>query len=113
MTSVSSIFDALSDPTRLAIVEQLMEHGEQAAGTLAKPFDISKPAISRHLRVLEDAGIIEHRVDRQWRRYRIKPDSIRTVDSWLERYRTFWSDALDRLETMLLEESDLEEPRDA
>ncbi len=113
MTNLASIFDALSDPTRLAIVEQLMEKGEQAAGNLAAPFAISKPAISRHLRILEDAGIVEHRVDRQWRRYRIKPQSIQAVDSWLDRYRTFWTDALDRLESMLLDGSDKEGPDDA
>ena len=113
MTSLSSIFDALSDPTRLAIVEQLLEGGEQAAGSLAQPFDISKPAISRHLRILEDAGIVEHRVDRQWRRYRIKPESIQAVDSWLERYRKFWGEALDRLETMLLDDSDQKDPDNA
>lgn len=113
MTSLASIFDALSDPTRLAIVEQLMEKGEQAAGNLAEPFDISKPAISRHLRILEDAGIVEHRVDRQWRRYRIKPESIQAVDSWLDRYRKFWSDALDRLESMLLDGTDKKDTDDA
>lgn len=103
MPQLSTIFDALSDPTRLAIVERLLESGEQAAGTLAEPFDVSKPAISRHLRILEEAGIVEHRVDRQWRRYRIRPETISAVDRWLERYRRFWTGSLDRLEKVLLE----------
>lgn len=113
MTNLSTIFDALSDPTRLAIVEQLMQAGEQAAGSLASPFDISKPAISRHLRILEDAGIVEHRIDRQWRRYRIRPESIQAVDTWIDRYRRFWGDALDRLEQILLDGTDEEDAEDA
>lgn len=113
MSQLSTIFDALSDPTRLAIVEELLLSGEQAAGSLAKPFEISKPAISRHLRILEDAGIVEHRVDRQWRRYRIRPESIQAVDTWIDRYRRFWNDALDRLEQMLLEGTDEEDAEDA
>jgi DNA-binding transcriptional ArsR family regulator len=99
-----TIFDALSDPTRLAIVEKLLTEGEQPAGALAQPFAVSKPAISRHLRILEDAGLIEHRIDRQWRRYRIRPGSIEAVDQWLDRYRRFWGTALGRLEKLLLEE---------
>lgn len=112
-TDVSNIFDALSDPTRLSIVERLMESGEQAAGALAEPFAVSKPAISRHLRILEDAGLIEHRVDRQWRRYRVRPESIGAVDDWLKRYRDLWNSAFDRLEQMLLDESDVEKDDDA
>lgn len=107
---MATIFDALSDPTRLAIVERLMSEGEQAAGSLAAPFDVSKPAISRHLRILEDAGLIEHRVDRQWRRYRIKPESISELDRWLERYRRFWDVSLDRLEKVLLDNPETGRP---
>ena len=106
MPTLSNIFDALSDPTRLAIVEKLMEKGEQPAGALAEPFAISKPAISRHLRILEDAGIVEHRVDRQWRRYRVRPESISVVDDWVQRYRRHWSGALDRLEQILIDGTD-------
>lgn len=108
-----AIFDALSDPTRLAIVEKLLREGELAAGALAEPFDVSKPAISRHLRILEGAGLIEHRVDRQWRRYRIKPGAIEAVDEWLEHYRAFWGSALDRLGQVLRDEADREEKDDA
>lgn len=111
---LSTIFDALSDPTRLAIVERLLAEGEQPAGVLAEPFRVSKPAISRHLRILEDAGLIEHRVDRQWRRYRVRPESMGEVDRWLEHYRRFWSTAFDRLEEVLREhpeKSDTATPR--
>ena len=101
---LAAIFDALSDPTRLAIVERLLAEGEQPAGALAEPFSVTKPAISRHLRILEDAGLIEHRIDRQWRRYRIRPESISSLDSWFERYRQFWGVALDRLEQVLLQD---------
>jgi DNA-binding transcriptional ArsR family regulator len=102
---LAAIFDALSDPTRLAIVEKLLIEGEQPAGALAAPFAVSKPAISRHLRVLEDAGLIEHRIDRQWRRYRIRTGSIEAVDRWLTRYRAFWGGTLDRLERMLRDDA--------
>ena len=105
-SQLPAIFDALSDPTRLAIIEKLLVDGEQAAGALAEPFAVSKPAISRHLRILEGAGLIERRVDRQWRRYRIRSGSIEAVDEWLELYRAFWGTALDRLEQMLLDGSD-------
>ncbi len=103
--ALPAIFDALSDPTRLAIVEKLLVEGEQPAGALAAPFAVSKPAISRHLRILEDAGLIEHRVDRQWRRYRIRTGSIEAVDRWLAHYRAFWGGTLDRLERMLLDDA--------
>ena len=101
MPPLTQVFDALSDPTRLAIVERLLRRGELAAGALAEPFAISKPAISRHLRVLEEAGVIERRIDRQWRRYRIRPDGIGAVQDWLEHHRRFWAGSLDRLERLL------------
>ena len=65
---------------------------------------MSKPAISKHLRVLEEAGLIERRVERQWRVCRVRPEAIRAVDEWIERYRAFWEGSLDRLE-MLLEQA--------
>lgn len=99
--AVTTVFGALSDPTRLAIVERLLTEGERSAGEIAEPFAISKPAISKHLRVLEDAGLIERRVDRQWRVCRIRPESIRVVDDWITRYRAFWEGSFDRLEKLL------------
>ncbi len=102
--SVQTIFSALSDPTRFAIVEQLLEQGDQTAGALAEPFDISKPAISRHLKVLEQAGVIERRIDRQYRSFRIRPQSMRSLDEWIDRYRKFWNTSFDRLEKVLKKE---------
>lgn len=102
--NVQPIFAALADPTRFAIVEHLLEQGDQTAGALAEPFDISKPAISRHLKVLEEAGIIERRIDRQYRNFRINPQSMRSLDDWIERYRRFWETSFDRLEKVLKKE---------
>jgi DNA-binding transcriptional ArsR family regulator len=101
---VHDVFGALADPTRLAIVERLLAAGEQSAGALAEPFPISKPAISRHLRVLEDAGLIERRIDRQWRIYRVRAEAIRALDAWVARYRRVWDGSLDRLEAILRED---------
>lgn len=111
--SVQPIFSALADPTRFAIVEQLLENGDQTAGNLAEPFNISKPAISRHLKVLEEAGVIERRVDRQFRSFRVRPQSLRSLDDWISRYRRFWQTSFDRLEKVLTENNDKEETKDA
>lgn len=94
---LAAVFSALSDPTRLAIVERLLSEGERTAGEIAKPFAVSKPAISKHLKVLEDAGLIERRVQRQWRVCRARPEAIKTIDDWMTRYRTFWEASFDRL----------------
>ncbi|SDB39406.1 ArsR/SmtB family transcription factor [Bauldia litoralis] len=108
--AVTTVFGALSDPTRLAIVERLLTEGEHSAGEIAAPFAISKPAISKHLRVLEEAGLIERRVARQWRVCRIRPEAIQVVDDWMQQYRRFWEGSFDRLEKLLAaregEESD-------
>jgi DNA-binding transcriptional ArsR family regulator len=101
MPELSATFAALSDPTRLLIVERLLREGERSAGELAKPLPISLPAVSRHIRVLERAGLIEGRVDRQWRRYRVRPDRLQDIDDWLAHYRAFWSGSLDRLERLV------------
>ena len=104
--SLPTVFAALADPTRLAIVERLLSEGERTAGEIARPFAISKPAISKHLRVLEAAGLIERRVERQWRPCRVRPDAIRAVNDWVERYRAFWEGSFDRLDKMLADERD-------
>jgi DNA-binding transcriptional ArsR family regulator len=101
MTPLPAVFAALADPTRLAIVERLLREGERSAGDIAAPFSISKPAISKHLRVLEEAGLIERRIDRQWRMVRARPEAIRVVDDWVERHRSFWTSAFDRLDRVL------------
>src|SRR5437660_8649406 len=99
--ALPTVFSALADPTRLAIVERLLNEGERSAGEIAAPFAMSKPAISKHLRVLEQAGLIERRVDRQWRVCRVRPEAIQAVDDWMQRYRTFWEGSLSRLEKIL------------
>lgn len=106
--ALPAVFAALADPTRLAIVERLLAEGEQSAGDIAKPFSISKPAISKHLKVLEEAGIIERRIERQWRMLRVRPEAIRSVEQWIERYRTFWQASFDRLDGVLTKQADKE-----
>lgn len=110
--SVRTIFSALSDPTRFAIVEQLLEQGDQTAGSLAEPFNISKPAVSRHLKVLEEAGLIERRIDRQFRSFRVRPQSLRSLDDWIARYRRFWQTSFDRLEKVIQQEENDNDNRD-
>jgi DNA-binding transcriptional ArsR family regulator len=91
------MFAALGDPTRLAIVERLLDDGESTAGALAAPFAISKPAISRHLAVLESAGLIERRVSARWRVARARPEALAALGDWIERHRAFWEASFDRL----------------
>src|ERR1700754_542313 len=91
------VFAALSDPTRRAIVERLLSNGDLTVGEIAKPFRISAPAITRHLQVLENAGLIEKRIDRQFRVVRARPEALRPIGSWFERQQRHWSDAFDRL----------------
>jgi DNA-binding transcriptional ArsR family regulator len=97
---LSATFAALADPTRRAIIARLAL-GETTVSELAKPFDMSGPAISKHLKVLENAGLISRGREAQWRPCRIEPQALKGVDDWLERYRQFWEDRLDRLEDYL------------
>ncbi len=96
MDSLSATFAALADPTRRAILARLAA-GEARVGELAAPFPISAPAISRHLRVLERAGLIRRAVDAQWRLCRLQTPPLQAAHDWLERYRLFWEQSLDRL----------------
>jgi DNA-binding transcriptional ArsR family regulator len=98
MRQLPAVFGALSDPTRLAIVERLLREGERSVGEIAKPLPLTLPAVSRHMRVLEQAGLVERRVDRQWRRYRVRAQALRDLDKWMATYRAFWTASLDRLE---------------
>jgi len=102
---LDATFHALADPTRRAILARLTT-GEASVTELAAPFQMSQPAISKHLRVLEDAGLIERRIDRQWRMVRVRPEALRAVDDWVAHYRAFWNEALDRLEKLLNEDGD-------
>jgi DNA-binding transcriptional ArsR family regulator len=99
---LSATFAALADPTRRAILARLVL-GETSVGDLAKPFDISGPAISKHLKVLERAGLIARSREAQWRPCRIEPRALKSVDDWLERYRCFWEERFDRLDEYLRE----------
>ena len=106
------LFAALADPTRLAIVERLLVRETLTAGEIAEPFDISKPAISRHLKVLEDSGIIERSVERQFRTFRVRRESMLAISDWLERYKRFWSQSFDRLEKLLDSQEETDERDD-
>jgi DNA-binding transcriptional ArsR family regulator len=97
---LDATFAALADPTRRAILARLAR-GDAVVGDLAQPFAISLPAVSRHLRVLERARLIERRVDAQWRVCRLRPQSLRTAASWIEEYRRFWEQRLDDLAALL------------
>jgi len=99
---LSTTFAALADPTRRAILAQLAV-GESSVNQLAEPFDISLPAISRHLKVLENAGLITRGREAQWRPCRLNPEQLKTVDTWLDDYRRFWEDSFDRLDEYLQE----------
>jgi DNA-binding transcriptional ArsR family regulator len=102
---LDSVFGALADPTRRAIVERLMVRGELAAGDIAANFDVSFPAISRHLRVLEEAGLIQRRAEKQKRMVRARPETLALAQSWIEQQRAHWTAALDRLEAVLAAET--------
>jgi DNA-binding transcriptional ArsR family regulator len=93
---LDATFAALADPTRRAILARLLA-GERSVTELAEPFEMSMPAISKHLRVLERAGLITRRKEAQWRRCRIEAAPLRDVAEWAERYRHVWEDRLDRL----------------
>ncbi len=94
------VFTALSDPTRRRIVETLAS-GEAAFGDLAGRFDISRPAVSQHLKVLKDAGIVVSRADAQRRIYRLGDDALDELDDWMRKVRGYWNARLDRLEDAL------------
>ena len=100
MDQLSTTFAALADPTRRAILARLAQ-GETTVGELAQPFHISLPAVSRHLRVLEDAGLIERSVEAQWRRCRLTGEPLLEANEFLEQYRRFWEESLERLADLL------------
>lgn len=112
MTAVSNLdaaFAALADPTRRAIVARLAQ-GEATVLELAEPFAISLPAISKHLKVLEKAGLISRGREAQWRPCRLEAKALREVADWVEHYRRFWEESLDRLEDYLRELQAKEKP---
>ena len=104
------VFSALSDPTRRSILERL-SRGEASVGELAEPFDMSLPAISKHLGVLEHAGLLSRERDGRFFRCMLHAEPMRNAALWMERYRRFWSQQFDALEAYLSQE-DLEVPTD-
>jgi DNA-binding transcriptional ArsR family regulator len=96
MDPLSATFSALADPTRRAILARLAE-GELTVNELAEPFDISLPAVSRHLKVLETAGLISRGRDAQWRPCKLELQALKDVDEWFEFYRRFWDQRFDKM----------------
>ena len=99
---LSVTLSALADPTRRAILARLSE-GEATVNELAEPFDMTLPSISRHLKVLEGAGLITRGRQAQWRPCKLEPKPLKQLDGWLERYRKFWSESFDRMDALLTE----------
>ena len=104
MPALPDLFAALSDPTRFAIVERLMQEGELPVARLRDGISVSAPAVSRHLNVLSDAGLVEKRTAGQQRFYRVRPQSMRAISDWTISHRAFWQASLDRLEAALLQQ---------
>jgi DNA-binding transcriptional ArsR family regulator len=99
---LSATFAALADPTRRAILARL-SLGETSVGELSRPFAISGPAVSKHLKVLEKAGLISRGREAQWRPAKLEPAALKAVTEWLDDYRRLWEQSFDRLETYLAE----------
>jgi DNA-binding transcriptional ArsR family regulator len=108
---LTTVFLALADPTRRAILARLA-HGEASGTELARPFSISVPAISKHVRVLEHADLILHRKDGRTHRFRLAARPMREAAAWLEHYRHFWEAQFDTLDTYLLATSEKEQDVD-
>ena len=108
---LSTVFAALADPTRRAILARLTT-GEATVTELAEPFAMSLPGISKHLKVLERAGLIARGREAQWRPCRLEAGPLKDVDDWLGQYRRFWEQSFDRLDEYLHELQPTEENRD-
>lgn len=108
---LSTTFSALADPTRRAILARL-SRGEASVKELARPFDMSLPAVSKHLKVLEHAGLITRSREAQWRPCRLHGKRLKDVADWVEHYRRFWEESLDRLE-LYLQQLQAKEPKHA
>ncbi len=100
MDLLSRTFSALADPTRRAILARLAD-GDATVGELAEPFEMSLPAVSRHLKVLTEAGLIERSTEAQWRRCSLRGEGLRAAADWIEFYRRFWEQSFDRLDAFL------------
>jgi DNA-binding transcriptional ArsR family regulator len=98
--TTASVFQVLGEPRRLEILE-LLRDGERPVGELVDHLGVSQPAVSKHLRILRDAGLVDVRSDAQRRLYRVRPEPLAELDEWLASYRALWSTHLDRLEAHL------------
>jgi DNA-binding transcriptional ArsR family regulator len=105
---LSQTFAALADPTRRAILARLAQ-GEATVTELAKPFDMSLPGVSKHLKVLRDAGLVAQGRDAQWRPCRLEPTRLHDVAMWVEQYRRLWEERFERLDAYLRELQQQEE----
>ena len=101
-STLDQVFSALSDPTRRAILSRL-SRGEASVNDIAAPFEISQPAVSKHLRVLEQAGLIERKADRQRRLARLRAEPLGAAVNWLGEFQQFWSSSFDELDGLLRE----------
>ena len=97
---LSETLAALADPTRRAILERL-SRGPASVNEIAEPFDISLPAVSKHLKVLENAGLISRGREAQWRPCQLEADALKRVDDWLEHYRRFWTGSFDKMDAYI------------
>ena len=107
--SAEAAFQALADPTRRAVLE-LLRRGSQPAGQIARAFPVSRPAISKHLRLLRRAHLVQERKEGRHRFYTLNPEPLKAVDSWLEQYRVFWRANLAGLKTFVETEYAKESP---
>lgn len=106
---LSTTFAALADPTRRAILARLAQ-GDASVKDLSAPFDMSQPAISKHLRVLERAGLIEQGRQAQWRPRRLRAGPLRDIADWLDQYRSHWEESFERLDEYLHDLQETQEP---
>ncbi len=97
---LSETLFALADPTRRAILERLAR-GPASVNEIAAPFEISLPAVSKHLKVLESAGLISRAREAQWRPCQLEPNALKRVDDWLERYRRYWTGSFDKMDAYI------------
>jgi DNA-binding transcriptional ArsR family regulator len=110
VTYQEATFSALADPTRRAVLD-LLRQGTQPAGQIAKAFPVSRPAISKHLRLLRRAHLVQERREGRHRLYQLNPEPLKAVDSWLEQYRVFWQKNLANLKTFVEAECKKENAR--
>ncbi|MBA3276364.1 MAG: winged helix-turn-helix transcriptional regulator [Chloroflexia bacterium] len=101
---MTAVFEILAEPNRRRILEEL-QSGELTVTEVVGRLDISQPAVSRHLKVLREVGLVSVRVDKQRRRYRLRPEALAEVDAWIEQFRPFWSERLDALKRHLDKET--------